>query len=68
MPGEKKMLPVINYSRCIACGMCWMVCRENAMKRSGTKLPEADLDYCTGCGECANNCDLGAIEMTDGEK
>jgi len=65
MSSKKKIIPVVDYSRCIACGMCWMVCSENAMKRSQTRFPEVDTACCTGCGKCSENCDLKAIEMIE---
>jgi NADPH-dependent glutamate synthase beta subunit-like oxidoreductase len=50
---------------CFACDTCWKYCQEQAI----TRPPEKDqpyrikLDYCTGCGKCAEECPCGYLEM-----
>jgi pyruvate ferredoxin oxidoreductase delta subunit len=60
--------PVIDHSKCIpetknkaACFLCWLYCPDGVIKMS---IPvEIDLDYCKGCGICAEECPPNAIRM-----
>jgi pyruvate ferredoxin oxidoreductase delta subunit len=60
--------PVIDMSRCIpaktgkhACHLCWLFCPDNVV---GKELePTIDLEYCKGCGICAEECPAKAITM-----
>ena len=54
--------PVINYEKCKECGICEMVCPDNAVSLVGEKYV-IDYDYCKGCGLCAYECTAGAISM-----
>ncbi len=69
--GEWRSLrPVIDRSKCTpcktgrpSCFICWLYCPEGVVKRS---IPvEIDLDYCKGCGICAEECPSHAIEMVE---
>jgi pyruvate ferredoxin oxidoreductase delta subunit len=43
-----------------------MFCPDGVISRS---FPlEIDLEYCKGCGICAEECPVDAIEMKDGRK
>jgi len=65
--------PEIEHSRCTpaknerpSCFICWLYCPEGVVKRS---IPvEIDLDYCKGCGICAEECPTKAIKMVEEEK
>lgn len=65
--------PVIDDSRCTpaknkrpSCFICWLYCPEGVVKRS---IPvEIDLDYCKGCGICAEECPTKAIQMVEEQK
>ncbi|MGO9819286.1 MAG: FAD-dependent oxidoreductase, partial [Solirubrobacteraceae bacterium] len=51
---------------CLACDNCFGVCPDNAVLKlepSGSYAYEIDLDFCKGCGLCAQECPCGAIEM-----
>jgi Pyruvate/2-oxoacid:ferredoxin oxidoreductase delta subunit len=51
---------------CFACDNCYGVCPDNAVIKldpTGSYAYEIDLDYCKGCGLCAQECPCGAIEM-----
>jgi NADPH-dependent glutamate synthase beta subunit-like oxidoreductase len=51
---------------CFACDNCFGVCPDNAVIKldpSGSYAYAIDLDYCKGCGLCAQECPCGAIEM-----
>lgn len=60
--------PVIDASACSAvkqgresCQFCWAYCPDGCVSR-GTP-PVIALDYCKGCGICAEVCPSKAIEM-----
>ncbi|MEI8234684.1 MAG: ATP-binding protein [Verrucomicrobiota bacterium] len=53
-------VPVIDATRCIACGKCAEVCEFNAIATLKTALVFAEL--CHGCGGCALACPVGAIQ------
>lgn len=54
--------PIIDYSRCSACMICWKYCPDVCI---GIKddLPVINYDYCKGCGICSEECPKNAIEM-----
>lgn len=60
--------PVVDHSRCTpaktkkpGCFHCWLYCPEAVIPR---RTPiTIDLDYCKGCGICAEECPAGAITM-----
>lgn len=64
--------PVIDNEKCTpfktgkpSCFTCWAVCPDAVITRS---IPlTIDLDYCKGCGICAEECPTGAIHMKDEE-
>ncbi|PIN85983.1 pyruvate synthase [Candidatus Woesearchaeota archaeon CG10_big_fil_rev_8_21_14_0_10_44_13] len=60
----KEFRPVRDEKKCIRCGFCWMFCPDNAINEKF----EADLDYCKGCGICANECPVKCIAMVKEEK
>ena len=71
--GWRSSKPVIDPSRCTpmknqrpSCFICWLYCPEGVVTRA---IPvEIDLDYCKGCGICAEECPTKAIQMIDEEK
>lgn len=64
--------PVIDQSKCIpalkgkpACFLCWLYCPEGVVK---AEIPVTiDLEYCKGCGICAEECPAKAISMVKEE-
>jgi pyruvate ferredoxin oxidoreductase delta subunit len=64
----RDMRPVYDPSKCIpcikkkaACFLCWLYCPEAIIKPT---IPiEIDLEYCKGCGICAEECPAKAITM-----
>ncbi|NLI81695.1 MAG: 4Fe-4S binding protein [Deltaproteobacteria bacterium] len=65
--------PQIDPSKCTpmknqrpSCFICWLYCPDGVVKRS---IPvEIDLDYCKGCGICAEECPTKAITMVEEKK
>jgi pyruvate ferredoxin oxidoreductase delta subunit len=69
----RAMRPEIDHSKCTpsktgrsSCHICWLYCPEAVVKKG---IPvEIDLEYCKGCGICAEECPAKAIRMVDEEK
>ncbi len=64
----RDLRPVIDRGKCIpsvknrrACFLCWLYCPDGVVK-AGIPV-EIDLDYCKGCGICAEECPAKAITM-----
>ncbi len=53
-----------NCAVCNDCEICLIFCPDNAIRRRPEGGFEVDLDYCKGCGLCAEECPRGAIVMT----
>jgi pyruvate ferredoxin oxidoreductase delta subunit len=47
---------------------CWISCPDSAIIVKDGEMKGFDLDYCKGCGICATQCPVNAIEMVDEEK
>lgn len=73
--------PILDYSKCIRCMICWKFCPDECIiPVNGEKYPapnervlkleapEIDMDYCKGCGICANECPEKCIEMVIEER
>jgi pyruvate ferredoxin oxidoreductase delta subunit len=66
-------LPVIDADKCTAsklnkatCFLCWLYCPEAVMTKGIP--PTINLEYCKGCGICAEVCPVHAIAMVIEEK
>ncbi|KUO92781.1 MAG: 4Fe-4S binding protein [Thermocladium sp.] len=66
--------PVINQDACTRCRICWAYCPEGIIQelnkpyvtKKGHKYGvtyEVNYEYCKGCGICANECPVKAIDM-----
>jgi NADPH-dependent glutamate synthase beta subunit-like oxidoreductase len=56
----------LSCGNCFACDNCYGVCPDNAvikLDQPGPYRYEIDLDFCKGCGLCAEECPCGAIAM-----
>ena len=56
----------LSCGTCFACDNCYGVCPDNAVIKltpGGAYQYEIDLDFCKGCGLCAEECPAGAIAM-----
>jgi 2-oxoacid:acceptor oxidoreductase delta subunit (pyruvate/2-ketoisovalerate family) len=47
----------------VNCLLCWLYCPDSAVTLAGETFTGFDLDYCKGCGICADVCPVAAIEM-----
>lgn len=57
--------PIIDYSKCIKCLLCWIYCPEPAIVRKDDDSVEVDYYHCKGCGICASECPVKAISMVE---
>jgi pyruvate ferredoxin oxidoreductase delta subunit len=65
----KTYMPIHGTEKCVSCLTCAMLCPEGAICwKADTKTLEFNLDYCKGCGICANECPVKAISMSMPEK
>ena len=55
--------PVVHLEACTKCYVCWKFCPDVAIGIDEAGWPDVDLDYCKGCGICAEECKPRAIEM-----
>ncbi len=60
--------PVLDAGRCLAakagkvtCQICWAHCPDAVIEQGAP--PRIDLEYCKGCGICAEECPADAIAM-----
>lgn len=55
----------LSCGNCFECDNCFAACPEQAIRRLGRSRGYAvDLDLCTGCAVCFEQCPCHAIEMT----
>ena len=55
----------MSCGNCFECDNCFGVCPDNAVIKLGPgKGFQIDLDFCKGCGICAQECPSGSIVMT----
>ncbi len=61
--GWKVFKPKIDEKKCIHCMRCVMWCPDICIPTKNGKRLKANLDYCKGCGICAEVCPVKAIKM-----
>jgi len=55
-------VPEIKKEKCIFCGECVNICKENAVILNKKKCaPEIDYNLCIKCGQCIKKCPTGTI-------
>jgi len=59
--------PVVDYSKCIKCKLCYLYCPVTAYKWT-KKGPACNYYFCKGCGICAEECPVKAITMVKEER
>jgi 2-oxoacid:acceptor oxidoreductase delta subunit (pyruvate/2-ketoisovalerate family) len=55
--------PEARPESCVNCLLCWLYCPDSAIALEGERFAGFDLDYCKGCGICAEVCPVDAIAM-----
>ncbi|HIH98211.1 MAG TPA: 4Fe-4S binding protein [Thermoplasmata archaeon] len=55
--------PLLDKKKCTRCLRCWILCPDGAIQRNEDESVEINLEYCKGCGICANECPVKAIRM-----
>ncbi|MBI2854092.1 MAG: FAD-dependent oxidoreductase [Chloroflexi bacterium] len=71
--GLSKAKVVKEAGRCMECGgcnkcaNCWLFCPDGAVLQDGAQLKVA-LEFCKGCGICAQECPRGVIAMEEETK
>ena len=63
------IVPTVDTSRCVACGLCEEVCAYNAIQvqvvddRLGVEAAQVNAALCKGCGACTAGCRSGALDL-----
>lgn len=65
--GYRTFSPKFDHEKCIHCLFCFVYCPEGAICKDDTNLT-VDMDYCKGCGICANECPRKCIAMVREEE
>jgi 2-oxoacid:acceptor oxidoreductase delta subunit (pyruvate/2-ketoisovalerate family) len=61
----KTYTPIRDVKKCVKCLTCVIFCPDVAIKWVPDKKDiEFDMNYCKGCGICANECPTKAITMS----
>ncbi|MCC7552004.1 MAG: ATP-binding protein [Methanobacterium sp.] len=55
------LLPTFNQEKCLKCGRCAEVCKENAVVFVKDRYPFIVSGQCNGCGACLLTCPSGAL-------
>jgi 2-oxoisovalerate ferredoxin oxidoreductase delta subunit len=62
-------MPVCDIEECVNCLACVIFCPEGAVRwKQDFENVEFNLEFCKGCGICANECPTKAITMKMPEK
>jgi pyruvate ferredoxin oxidoreductase delta subunit len=59
--------PTTDPAKCIQCAICWMHCPDACIFQHVEGHYDSNLNYCKGCGICAQVCPKDAITMTEGQ-
>ncbi|HWR62137.1 MAG TPA: 4Fe-4S binding protein [Clostridia bacterium] len=59
--------PVIDQEKCIKCGICFLHCPVNSIKKINGKFI-ITYDFCKGCGICAHECPKKAVALLPEEE
>lgn len=59
----KTFEPLVDFKKCIHCMRCVMYCPDICIPTKNDKRLDTNMDYCKGCGICAEVCPVKAINM-----
>lgn len=62
-----QMIPKWDFNKCVKCGKCANVCKQNAIVFVKEKYPAFVKDICIGCKACLVSCPENAITETKKE-
>lgn len=65
--GWRTFRPEIDKEKCINCLKCYIVCPDGVIYKEDNSVA-VDYDFCKGCGICAFECPVKAIEMKKEER
>jgi len=60
-------IPKWDFKKCIKCGKCALICKQNAIVFVKERYPVFVKDLCIGCGACMVTCPQNAISKTKKE-
>ena len=60
--------PVIDKTKCIKCGKCWLNCPDACYTKNKDGFFDIDYDYCKGCLICEKECPVKCISHKIEEK
>src|SRR4030043_264368 len=60
--------PETDFKKCIQCLVCWINCPDACIIVKNQKKIGVNLDYCKGCGVCAEVCPVKCIKMVEESK
>ncbi|MDD4878477.1 MAG: ATP-binding protein [Candidatus Nanoarchaeia archaeon] len=63
----KQMIPKWDFKKCIKCGKCASVCKQDAIAFVKGKYPAFVKDICIGCKACIVSCPVNAITESSKE-
>ena len=52
----RTMRPVVDFSTCIKCTLCWLQCPDSCFDVTPDGLYDANMQACCGCGVCEAVC------------
>ena len=52
----RTMRPVVDFSTCIKCTLCWLQCPDSCFDVTPESLYDANMEACCGCGVCEAVC------------
>lgn len=56
--------PIMHHEECIACGMCWVSCPDNAITLDAEDKPVINYELCKGCLICEQVCPKNGKAIT----